>query len=128
MNNVLVFGFILYGLTVLIAIVTNIMVFIGAELNDKMFKSKTIMNIWLACSIVGFAILLYGLYVSPVGLRCMPNSYKLMCGAIVLMSAIFIRIALCNILNEWAKQYKYFINVSSAVLVSLAVLVYLVIA
>lgn len=51
MNNVLVFGFILYGLTVLVAIVTNIMVFIGAELSDKMFKSKTIMNIWLACSI-----------------------------------------------------------------------------
>ena len=128
MNNILVFGFILYGLTVLVAIITNIMVFIGAELNDKMFKSKTIINIWLACSIAGFAILLYGLYVSPVGLRYMPNSYKIMCGAIVLMSAIFIRIALCNILNDWVKQYKYFINVSSAVLCSLAVLVYLVIA
>ena len=120
-------GFIIYALSFIPAIIVGMMVFMGIRLDNKIISSKLIISIWLALGLIGFIVLLYGLYSSPIGLRCMPNFEKALCGFIVLQSVLIVRIAIGNVCKE-LKEFKYFMNVHSIILASLAVIIYLVIA
>lgn len=120
-------GFIIYVLAFILAIIASMMVFMDIGLNSKIIGSKLIMSIWLLVGLIGFVILLYGLFNSPVGLRYIPNFKKALCGFIVLQSVLIVRIAEENVYKE-LKEFKYFMNVHSIILASLAVIVYLVIA
>ena len=120
-------GFILYALAFIPAILAGVMVFMGIKLDSKLISSKLIISTWLALELIGFIVLLYGLYNSPIGLRYMPNFEKALCGFIVLESVLLVRIAEENVCKE-LKEFKYFINVHSIILASLAVIIYLVIA
>jgi hypothetical protein len=120
-------GFIIYVLTIIPAIVAGMMVFMGIELDSKLISSKLIISNWLALGLIGFVTLLYGLSSSPIGLRYMPNFEKALCGFIVLQSVLIVRIAEENVCKE-LKEFKYFMNVHSIILASLAVIIYLVIA
>lgn len=120
-------GFIIYALSFIPAIVAGMMVFMGIRLDNKIISSKLIISIWLALGLIGFIILLYGLSNSPIGLRYIPNFEKALCGFIVLQSVLLIRIAEENVCKE-LKEFKYFMNIHSIILASLAVIIYLVIA
>lgn len=120
-------GFILYALAFIPAIIAGMMVFMGIKLDSKLISSKLIISIWLALGLAGFIVLLYGLHNSPIGLRYIPNFEKALCGFIVLQSVLLVRIAEENVYKE-LKEFKYFMNVHSIILASLAVIVYLVIA
>ena len=120
-------GFILYALAFIPAIIAGMMVFMGIKLDSKLISSKVIISIWLALGLIGFIVLLYGLHNSPIGLRYIPNFEKALCGFIVLQSVLLVRIAVENVYKE-LKEFKYFMNVHSIILASLAVIVYLVIA
>lgn len=120
-------GFILYALAFIPAIIAGMMVFMGIKLDSKLISSKLIVSIWLALGLAGFIVLLYGLHNSPIGLRYIPNFEKALCGFIVLQSVLLVRIAEENVYKE-LKEFKYFMNVHSIILASLAVIVYLVIA
>lgn len=120
-------GFIIYVLAFIPAIVAGMMVFIGIKLDSKLISSKLIISIWLALGLIGFIMLLYVLSNSPVGLRYIPNFKKALCGFIVLQSVLIVRIAEENVCKE-LKEFKYFMNVHSVILASLAVIIYLVIA
>lgn len=120
-------GFIIYVLTIIPAIIAGMMVFMGIKLDSRIIGSKLIISIWLALGLAGFIVLLYGLYNSPIGLRYIPNFEKALCGFIVLQSVLLVRIAEENVCKE-LKEFKYFMNVHSIILASLAVIIYLVIA
>lgn len=120
-------GFIIYVLAFIPAIVAGMMVFMGIELDSKLISSKLIISNWLALGLIGFIVLLYGLYNSPIGLIYIPNFEKALCGFIVLQSVLIVRIAEENVYKE-LKEFKYFMNVHSIILASLAVILYLVIA
>lgn len=120
-------GFVIYVLSFIPAIIAGMMVFMGIRLDSKIISSKLIMSIWLALGLIGFIMLLYGLSNSPVGLRYIPNFEKALCGFIVLQSILIVRIAEENVYKE-LKEFKYFMNVHSIILASLAVIIYLVIA
>lgn len=120
-------GFTIYVLTIIPAIIAGMIVFMGIKLDSKLISSKVIVSIWLALGLIGFIVLLYGLYNSPIGLRYIPNFEKALCGFIVLQSVLIVRIAEENVYKE-LKEFKYFMNVHSIILASLAVIVYLVIA
>ena len=120
-------GFIIYVLTIIPAIIAGMIVFMGIKLASKLISSKLIVSIWLALGLIGFIVLLYGLYNSPIGLRYIPNFEKALCGFIVLQSVLLVRIAEENVCKE-LKEFKYFMNVHSIILASLAVIIYLVIA
>lgn len=120
-------GFIIYVLAFIPAIIAGMMVFIGIKLDSKLISSKLIISIWLALGLIGFIVLLYGLHNSPIGLRYIPNFEKALCGFIVLQSVLIVRIAEENEYKE-LKEFKYFMNVHSIILASLAVIAYLVIA
>lgn len=120
-------GFIIYVLAFIPAIIAGMMVFMGIRLDSKLISSKLIMSIWLALGLAGFIVLLYGLHNSPIGLRYIPNFEKALCGFIVLQSVLIVRIAEENECKE-LKEFKYFMNVHSIILASLAVIIYLVIA
>ena len=120
-------GFVIYVLSFIPAIIADMMVFMGIRLDSKIISSKLIMSIWLALGLIGFIMLLYGLSNSPVGLRYIPNFEKALCGFIVLQSILIVRIAEENVYKE-LKEFKYFMNVHSIILASLAVIIYLVIA
>lgn len=120
-------GFIIYVLSFIPAIIAGMMVFMGIRLDSKIIGSKLIISTWLALGLAGFIILLYGLPISPIGLRYIPNFEKALCGFIVLQSVLLVRIAEENEYKE-LKEFKYFMNVHSIILVSLAVIIYLVIA
>lgn len=120
-------GFIIYVLAFIPAIIAGMMVFIGIKLDSKIIGSKLIISTWLALGLIGFNTLLYGLFNSPMGLSYIPNFEKALCGFIVLQSALIVRIAEENVCKE-LKEFKYFMNVHSIILASLAVIIYLVIA
>ena len=120
-------GFIIYVLAFILAIVASMMIFMGIRLDIKLISSKLIISIWLALGLAGFIVLLYGLHNSPIGLRYIPNFEKALCGFIALQSVLLVRIAEENVYKE-LKEFKYFMNVHSIILASLAVIVYLVIA
>lgn len=120
-------GFIIYVLAFIPAIIAGMMVFMGIRLDSKIISSKLIVSIWLALGLIGFIILLYGLPSSTIGLRYIPNFEKALCGFIVLQSVLLVRIAEENVCEE-LKEFKYFMNVHSIILASLAVIIYLVIA
>ena len=120
-------GFIIYVLAFIPAIVASMMIFMGIRLDIKLISSKLIISIWLALGLAGFIVLLYGLHNSPIGLRYIPNFEKALCGFIALQSVLLVRIAEENVYKE-LKEFKYFMNVHSIILASLAVIVYLVIA
>lgn len=120
-------GFIIYVLAFIPAIIDGMMVFMGIRLDSKLISSKLIISIWLALGLIGFIILLYGLHNSPIGLEYIPNFEKALCGFIVLQSVLIVRIAEENVCKE-LKEFKYFMNVNSIILASLAVIAYLVIA
>lgn len=120
-------GFILYALAFIPAIIAGMMVFMGIKLDSRIIGSKLIISIWLALGLAGFIVLLYGLHNSPIGLRYIPNFEKALCGFIVLQSVLLVRIAEENVCKE-LKEFKYFMNVHSIILASLAVIIYLVIA
>lgn len=120
-------GFILYALAFIPAIIAGMMVFMGIKLDSKLISSKLIISIWLALGLAGFNALLYGLFNSSMGLSYIPNFEKALCGFIVLQSALIVRIAEENVCKE-LKEFKYFMNVHSIILASLAVIIYLVIA
>ena len=120
-------GFTIYVLAFIPAIVAGMMVFMGIKLDSKLISSKLIISIWLALGLAGFIVLLYGLHNSPIGLRYIPNFEKALCGFIALQSVLLVRIAEENVYKE-LKEFKYFMNVHSIILASLAVIVYLVIA
>lgn len=120
-------GFILYALAFIPAIIAGMMVFMGIKLDSKLISSKLIISIWLALGLAGFIVLLYGLHNSPIGLRYIPNFEKALCGFIALQSVLLVRIAEENEYKE-LKEFKYFMNVHSIILASLAVIIYLVIA
>lgn len=120
-------GFIIYVLTIIPGIIAGMMVFMGIKLDSRIIGSKLIISIWLALGLAGFIVLLYGLYNSPIGLRYIPNFEKALCGFIVLQSVLIVRIAEENVYKE-LKEFKYFMNVHSIILASLAVIIYLVIA
>lgn len=120
-------GFIIYVLAFIPAIIAGMMVFMGIKLDSKLISSKLIISIWLALGLAGFIVLLYGLHNSPIGLRYIPNFEKALCGFIALQSVLLVRIAEENVYKE-LKEFKYFMNVHSIILASLAVIVYLVIA
>ena len=120
-------GFILYALAFIPAIIAGMMVFMGIKLDSKLISSKLIISIWLALGLAGFIVLLYGLHNSPIGLRYIPNFEKALCGFIALQSVLLVRIAEENVYKE-LKEFKYFMNVHSIILASLAVIIYLVIA
>lgn len=120
-------GFIIYVLAFIPAIIAGMMVFMGIRLDSKLISSKLIISIWLALGLIGFIILLYGLHNSPIGLEYIPNFEKALCGFIVLQSVLIVRIAEENVCKE-LKEFKYFMNVNSIILASLAVIAYLVIA
>lgn len=120
-------GFIIYVLAFIPAIVAGMMVFMGIELDSKLISSKLIISNWLALGLIGFVTLLYGLFNSPIGLRYIPNFEKALCGFIVLQSVLLVRIAEENVYKE-LKEFKYFMNVHSIILASLAIIAYLVIA
>lgn len=120
-------GFILYALAFIPAIIAGMMVFMGIKLDSKLISSKLIISIWLALGLAGFIVLLYGLHNSPIGLRYIPNFEKALCGFIALQSVLLVRIAEENVYKE-LKEFKYFMNIHSIILASLAVIVYLVIA
>lgn len=123
----IVLGFIIYVLAFIPAIIAGMMVFMGIKLDSKIIGSKLIISIWLALGLIGFIILLYGLFNSPIGLRYIPNFEKTLCGFIVLQSVLIVRIAEENVCKE-LKEFKYFMSVHSIILDSLAVIIYLVIA
>ena len=116
-------GFILYALAFIPAIIAGMMVFMGIKLDSKLISSKLIISIWLALGLAGFIVLLYGLHNSPIGLRYIPNFEKALCGFIALQSVLLVRIAEENVYKE-LKEFKYFMNVHSIILASLAVIVY----
>ena len=120
-------GFTIYVLTIIPAIIAGMIVFMGIKLDSKLIRSKVIVSIWLALGLIGFIVLLYGLYNSLIGLRYIPNFEKALCGFIVLQSVLIVRIAEENVYKE-LKEFKYFMNVHSIILASLAVIIYLVIA
>ena len=120
-------GFIIYALAFIPAIIAGMMVFMGIKLDSKLISSKLIISIWLALGLIGFTVLLYGLPSSPIGLRYIPNFEKALCGFIVLQSVLLVRIAEENVCKE-LKEFKYFMNVHSIILASLAVITYLVVA
>lgn len=120
-------GFIIYALSFIPAIVDGMAVFIGIKLDSKLISSKLIISIWLALGLAGFIVLLYGLFNSPIGLRYIPNFEKALCGFVVLQGVLIVRIAEENEYKE-LKEFKYFMNVHSIILASLAVIIYLVIA
>ena len=120
-------GFIIYVLSFIPAIIACMMVFMGIRLDSKIIGSKLIISIWSTLGLIGFIVLLYGLFNSPIGLRYIPNFEKALCGFIVLQSVLLIRIAEENVCKE-LKEFKYFMNVHSIILASLAVIIYLVIA
>lgn len=120
-------GFIIYALAFIPAIVAGMMVFMGIRLDSKIIGSKLIISSWLALGLIGFIVLLYGLFNSPIGLRYIPNFEKVLCGFIVLQSFLLVRLAEENVCKE-LKEFKYFMNIHSIILASLAVIVYLVIA
>lgn len=120
-------GFVIYALAFIPAIVAGMMVFMGIRLDNKLISSKLIISIWLALGLIGFIMLLYGLFNSPIGLRYMPNFEKALCGFTVLQSVLLVRIAVENVCKE-LKEFRYFMNVHSIILASLAVIIYLVIA
>lgn len=120
-------GFIIYALSFIPAIIAGMMVFMGIRLDSKIIGSKLIISIWLALGLIGFIVSLYGWSNSPVGLRYIPNFEKALCGFIVLQSVLIVRIAEENVYKE-LKEFKYFMNVHSIILASLAVIIYLVIA
>lgn len=120
-------GFIIYVLAFIPAIIAGMMVFMGIKLDSKIIGSKLIISIWLALGLIGFIVLLYGLSNSPISLRYIPNFEKALCGFIVLQSVLIVRIAEENVCKE-LKEFKYFMNVHSIILASLAVIIYLVIA
>lgn len=120
-------GFTIYVLTIIPAIIAGMIVFMGIKLDSKLISSKVIVSIWLALGLIGFIVLLYGLSSSPVGLRYIPNFEKALCGFIVLQSVLLVRTAEENVYKE-LKEFKYFMNVHSIILASLAVIIYLVIA
>lgn len=120
-------GFIIYALSFIPAIIDGMMVLMGIRLDSKLISSKLIISIWLALGLIGFIVLLYGLFNSPIGLRYIPNFEKALCGFIVLQSVLLIRIAEENVCKE-LKEFKYFMNVHSIILASLAVIIYLVVA
>ena len=109
-------GFIIYVLTIIPAIIAGMMVFMGIKLDSRIIGSKLIISIWLALGLAGF-----------IGLRYIPNFEKALCGFIVLQSVLLARIAEENVCKE-LKEFKYFMNVHSIILASLAVIIYLVIA
>lgn len=119
--------FIIYALSFIPAVIAGMMVFMGIRLDSKIISSKLIMSIWLALGLIGFIMLLYGLSNSPLGLRYIPNFEKALCGFIVLQGVLIVRIAEENVCKE-LKEFKYFMNVHSIILASLAVIIYLVIA
>ena len=120
-------GFIIYGLAFILAVVVSMMVFMGIKLDSKIIGSKLIISTWLALGLIGFIVLLYGWFNSTVGLKYIPNFEKALCGFIVLQSVLIVRIAEENVYKE-LKKFKYFMNVHSAILASLAVILYLIIA
>ena len=120
-------GFIIYVLAFIPAIIAGMMVFMGIKLDSKLISSKLIISTWLAIELIGFIVLLYRLFNSPIGLRYIPNFEKALCGFIALQSVLLVRIAEENVYKE-LKEFKYFMNVHSIILASLAVIVYLVIA
>lgn len=120
-------GFIIYALSFISAIIAGMMVFMGIRLDSKIISSKLIISTWLALGLIGFIVLLYGLFNSPIGLRYIPNFEKALCGFIVLQSVLIVRIAEENVYKE-LKEFKYFMNAHSIILASLAVIIYLVIA
>ena len=120
-------GFILYALAFIPAIIAGMMVFMGIKLDSKLISSKLIISIWLELGLAGFIVLLYGLHNSPIGLRYIPNFEKALCGFIALQSVLLVRIAEENEYKE-LKEFKYFMNVHSIILASLAIIAYLVIA
>lgn len=120
-------GFTIYVLAFIPAIVAGMMVFMGIKLDSKLISSKLIISIWLALGLAGFIVLLYGLHNSPIGLRYIPNFEKALCGFIALQSVLLVRIAEENVYKE-LKEFKYFMNVHSIILASLAIIAYLVIA
>ena len=103
------------------------MIFMGIRLDSKLISSKLIISIWLALGLAGFIVLLYGLFNNPIGLRYIPNFEKALCSFIVLQGVLIVRIAEENVYKE-LKEFKYFMNVHSIILASLAVIIYLVIA
>ena len=120
-------GFIIYVLAFMPAIIAGMMVFIGIGLNSKIISSKLIMSIWLLVGLIGFVMFVYGLTASPIDLRYTPNLGKALCSFIVLQGVLIVRIAEENVYKE-LKEFKYFMNVHSIILASLAVIIYLVIA
>ena len=120
-------GFIIYALSFIPAIIAGMVAFMGVRLDSKIIGSKLIISIWLALGLIGFIMLLYGLSNSPIDLRYIPNFEKALCGFIVLQSVLLVRIAEENACKE-LKEFKYFMNVHSIILTSLAVIIYLVIA
>lgn len=120
-------GFIIYVLAFIPATIDGMMAFIGIKLDSKLISSKLIISIWLTIGLIGFIVLLYGLSSSPTGLSYIPNFEKALCGFIVLQSVLLVRIAEENVCKE-LKEFKYFMNVHSIILASLAVIIYLVIA
>ena len=126
-SDMIALGFIIYGLAFILAVVASMLVFMGIKLDNKIIASRLIISIWLALGLIGFIILLYGWFNSPTDLRYIPNFEKALCGFIVLQSVLIVRIAEENVCKE-LKEFKYFMNVHSIILASLAVIIYLVIA
>ena len=120
-------GFIIYALAFILAIIASMMVFIGIGLNSNLIGSKLIITTWLLIGLIGFVMFIYGLTTSPIDLRYTPNLGKALCSFIVLQGVLIVRIAEENVYKE-LKEFKYFMNVHSIILASLAVIVYLVIA
>jgi hypothetical protein len=120
-------GFIIYALSFIPAIIAGMTAFIGIGLNSKLIGSKLIMSIWFLVGLIGFVMLVYGLTASPIDLRYTPNLGKALCSFVVLQGVLIVRIAEENEYKE-LKEFKYFMNVHSIILASLAIIAYLVIA
>lgn len=120
-------GFIVYALAFILAIIASMIVFMDIGLNSKLIGSKLIMSIWLLVGLIGFVTFIYGLITSPIDLRYTPNLVKALFSFIVLQGVLIVRIAEENEYKE-LKEFKYFMNVHSVILASLAVIIYLVIA
>lgn len=120
-------GIIIYALAFILAIIASMIVFMDIGLNSKIIGSRLIVTTWLLIGLIGFIIFAYGLITSPIDLRYTPNFEKALFSFVVLQGVLIVRIAEENEYKE-LKEFKYFMNVHSVILASLAVIIYLVIA
>ena len=120
-------GIIVYALALILAIIASMLVFMDIGLNSKIIGSRLIVTTWLLIGLIGFIIFAYGLITSPIDLRYTPNFEKALFSFVVLQGVLIVRIAEENEYKE-LKEFKYFMNVHSVILASLAVIIYLVIA